>query len=166
MILGMSIQTFTALHVIISLIAIVSGLIVSFGMLGSNRLPGWTALFLFTTVLTSLTGFLFPIKGFTPALGGGAVSLVVLAIALWALYSKHLEGRSRWIYVVTAVTALWFNVLVLIVQAFEKVSFLKPLAPTQSEPPFIISQAAAMVLFVVLGVLAGIKFRPGPPQLA
>jgi hypothetical protein len=166
MILGMSIQTFTDLHVIISLIAIVSGLIVSFGMLGSNRLPGWTALFLFTTVLTSLTGFLFPIKGFTPALGGGAVSLVVLAIALWALYSKHLAGRSRWIYVVTAVTALWFNVLVLIVQAFEKVSFLKPLAPTQSEPPFIISQAAAMALFVVLGVLAVIKFRPGPPQLA
>jgi phosphoglycerol transferase MdoB-like AlkP superfamily enzyme len=129
-------------------------------------LPGWTALFLFTTVLTSLTGFVFPIKGFTPALGGGAVSLVVLAIALWALYGKHLAGRSRWIYVVTAVTALWFNVLVLIVQAFEKVSFLKPLAPTQSEPPFIISQAAAMVLFVLLGILAVIKFRPGAPRPA
>jgi hypothetical protein len=92
MVLGMSIQAFTLLHVVISLIAIVSGLIVLFGMLDSHRLAGWTALFLLTTVLTSATGFLFPIKGFTPALAVGAISLLVLAIALLALYGKHLAG--------------------------------------------------------------------------
>ena len=100
MILGLSIAAFTTLHVIISLIAIASGFVVMFGMLGAHRLPGWTALFLLTTVLTSVTGFLFPIHGFTPALGTGAVSLVPLAAALLALYAKHLAGAWRWIYVV------------------------------------------------------------------
>jgi hypothetical protein len=163
MILGLSIQAFTLLHVVISLIAIASGLIVLFAMIGSERVPGWTALFLLTTILTSLTGFLFPIHGFTPGLGVGATSIVILAIALYALYGKHLGGVWRWLYVVTAVAALYFNVLVLIVQAFQKVSFLKPLAPTQSEPPFVIAQAAAMLLFIVLGALAALavfRFRP------
>ena len=95
MILGMSLHTFTELHVVITLIAIVSGLIVMFGMLGSHRLPALTALFLLTTVLTSVTGFLFPIHGFTPALGVGIVSMVVLAIALFALYGRHLSGAWR-----------------------------------------------------------------------
>ena len=161
MILGMSIETFTALHVIISLVAIATGLVVLVGMLGSKRLTGWTAQFLLTTFLTSATGFLFPINGFTPALGTGVVSIVVLSIALLALYGKHLAGAWRWIYVATAVAALYVNVLVLIVQAFQKVAFLNATAPTQSEPPFLIAQSAALVLFVVLGLIAAFKFRPG-----
>ncbi len=111
MILGLSVATFTLLHVIISLIAIASGLVVLFGMLGARRMRGWMALFLLTTILTSATGFLFPIHGFTPALGSGAVSIVLLAVALAALYGKHLAGAWRWIYVVTASAALYFNVL-------------------------------------------------------
>ena len=124
MILGMSLHTFTVLHVIISLIAIVAGLVVIAGMVGSQRMPGVTALFLVTTILTSATGFLFPISGFTPALGVGIVSLIILAIALLALYGRHLAGAWRWIYVVSAVAALWFNAFVLIVQVFEKLSVL------------------------------------------
>ena len=168
MILGMSLATFTVLHVVITLIAIVSGLIVMVGMLGSHRLPALTALFLLTTVLTSVTGFLFPIHGFTPALGVGIVSMVVLAIALFALYGRHLTGAWRWIYVVTALTALWFNVFVLIVQSFEKVLLLNPAAP-QFGPPFpepvnshfAIAQAAALTIIFVLGLIAAFKFRPG-----
>jgi hypothetical protein len=161
MILGLSIPAFTLLHVTISLIAIATGLIVLFGMLGSHRLAGWTAMFLLTTILTSLSGFLFPIHGFTPALGVGGVSIVVLAIALFAIYGKRLDGAWRWIYVVAAVAALYFNVLVLIVQAFQKVAWLKPLAPTQSEPPFVIAQAVAMLFFIVIGAVAAFRFRPG-----
>ena len=160
MIFGLPIDVFTNMHVAISLIAIASGLIVLFGMLASNRLVGWTGLFLFTTILTSVTGFMFPIYGFTPAVGTGAVSLVVLATALVALYGKQLAGAWRWIYVATAVTALYVNVLVLIVQAFQKVPSLKPLAPTQSEPPFLIAQIVALGIFLVLGIAAGIRFRP------
>jgi hypothetical protein len=161
MIFGFPLEVFTNVHVAISLIAIVSGLIVLFGMVASNRLVGWTGLFLFTTILTDVTGFMFPIHGFTPGLGTGIVSLVVLAIALLALYGKHLIGAWRWIYVVTAVSALYFNVLMLIVKAFQKLAYLKALAPTQSEPPFLIVQGAALVFFVVLGISAVIKFRPG-----
>ncbi len=168
MILGMSTSLFTTIHVIISLIAIASGLIVLIGMLGSHRLAGWTALFLFMTILTSVTGFLFPIKGFTPAIGVGIVSLVILAIALIALYGKHLAGAWRWIYVVSAVAALWFNVFVLIVQSFEKLALLNPHAP-QVGPPFpepqntqfAIAQAAALAVLLLLGIIAAIKFRPG-----
>jgi hypothetical protein len=165
MIIGLSIHIFTLLHVAITLVAIASGLIVLFGMLGAHRLPGWTALFLATTILTSVTGFMFPIHGFTPALGVGMVSLVVLAITLLALYSKHLTGAWRWIYVATAVTALWFNVFVLIVQSFQKVPALHALAPTQSEPPFLITQGAALAAFLVLGILAALKFRPAAVTL-
>ena len=163
MIIGMSIHAFTLVHVVITLIAIVSGLIVVFGMLGSHRLAGWTALFMLTTVLTSVTGFMFPIHGMTPALAVGIVSMVVAAIALLALYGKHLSGAWRWIYIVAAIAALWFNVFVLIVQSFQKLPFLHALAPTQSnEPPFIIAQTAALVLLVVIGIIAAIKFRPLP----
>ena len=173
MILGLSTANFTLLHVIISLVAIVSGLVVLFGMLGSHRLPGWTLFFLVTTILTSVTGYFFPISGFTPAQAVGAISLLILLIALIALYGKHLAGAWRWIYVVTAVTALWFNVFVLIVQAFEKVSFVNPLAP-QVGPPFpepqntqfMIAQAAALAFFAVLGLVAALRFRPGPPMPA
>jgi hypothetical protein len=160
MIIGLSIDNFTLLHVAITLIAIASGLIVLLGMIGARRLPAWTALFLVTTILTSVTGFMFPIHGFTPALGVGIISMVILAIALLALYSKHLAGPWRWIYVATAVTALWFNVFVLIVQSFQKLSALHALAPTQSERPFLIAQGVALAAFLVLGILAALKFRP------
>jgi hypothetical protein len=160
MIIGLSIHNFTLLHVAITLVAIASGLIVLFGMLGAQGMPGWTALFLVTTILTSATGFLFPIQGFTPALGVGVISLVVLAIALLALYGRHLAGAWRWIYVATAVTALWFNVFVLIVQSFQKIPALRSLAPTQSEPPFLVAQGVALAAFLVLGIMSALRFRP------
>ena len=158
--IGLSIQTFTIVHIVISLVAIASGLIVLFGMLGAHRLPAWTALFLVTTILTSVTGFMFPINGFTPGLGIGAVSMLVLAVALIALYAKHLVGSWRWIYVATAVSALYFNVLVLIVQSFQKVPTLNAFAPTQSEPPFLITQGVALMAFFLLGIAAVFRFRP------
>ena len=162
MIAGLSIENFTILHVAISLVGIVSGLIVLAGMLRARSLPGWTALFLVTTILTSVTGFMFPINGLTPAIVVGLISIVILAIALMALYLKQLSGAWRWIYVVTALMALYFNVFVLIVQAFQKVPVLQKLAPTQSEPPFQIAQGVTLVAFLVLGTLAARKFRPGP----
>jgi len=163
MILGLfDLSTYTIVHVIISLIAIVAGLIVVFGMLGSNRLEGWTALFLATTVLTSLTGFGFPFERVLPSHIVGAISLLALLIAILAYYQFRLEGAWRWIYVVSALVALWFNVFVLIVQSFQKIPVLAPLAPTQSEPPFQIAQGATLVLFIVLGILALRKFHPRP----
>ena len=166
MVIGLSIHTFTIVHVGITLGAIASGLVVLFGMLGAHRLPAWTALFLVTTILTSVTGFMFPIHGFTPALGIGAVSMLVLAVALIALYAKHLVGSWRWIYVVAAVLALYFNVLVLIVQSFQKVPTLNTLAPTQSEPPFLIAQGVALMAFLFLGIAAVLRFRPAPAIVA
>jgi hypothetical protein len=156
----MSIGAFTLLHVIITLVAIGSGLIVVGGMFASHRLPGTTALFLFTTVLTSVTGFLFPIRGFTPALGVGILSCVILAVALFALYKEHLVGAWRWIYVITAIVSLYLNVFVLVVQSFMKISALNVLAPTQSEPPFAIAQAAVLVIFILIGLIALVRFRP------
>jgi hypothetical protein len=163
MVLGLSIGEFTLLHVVITLVAIGSGLIAVGGMFASRRLPGTTALFLFATVLSSVTGFLFPIHGFTPALGVGSVSCVILAIALLAYYGKRLAGAWRWIYVVTAIAALYLNVFVLVVQSFVKVAALNALAPTQSEPPFAIAQAAVLAIFVLLALIAAIKFRPVAP---
>jgi hypothetical protein len=163
MILGMSIPAFTLLHVVITLIAIGSGLIAVGGMFASHKLPGTSALFLFTTILTSVTGFLFPIHGFTPALGVGIVSCVILAVALFAYYSKHLTGAWRLIYVVTAVASLYLNVFVLVVQSFIKVAALNALAPTQSEPPFVIAQIVVLLIFVLIGIAAAIKFRPMTP---
>ena len=162
MIAGLSIENFTILHVAISLIGIISGLIVLAGMLRAHSLPGWTALFLVTTILTSVTGFMFPINGLTPAIVVGVISIVILAIALMALYVKHLSGAWRWIYVTTALVALYFNVFVLIVQSFQKVPALQKLAPTQSEPPFLIAQGVALIAFLLLGTQAARKFRPGP----
>ena len=160
MILGMSIGAFTLLHVIITLIAIGSGLIVVGGMFASHKLPGTTALFLFTTALTSLTGFLFPIKGFTPALGVGIVACVILAVALFASYKERLAGQWRWIYVITAIVSLYLNVFVLIAQSFMKVPALKALAPTGSEPPFAIAQGATLATFIVIALIAVANFRP------
>jgi hypothetical protein len=161
MILGMSVGAFTILHVIITLIAMGSGLIVVGGMFASHRLPVTTALFLFTTALTSVTGFLFPIHGFTPALGVGIVACVILVVALFALYKEHLARAWRWIYVITAVASLYLNVFVLVVQSFVKISALNALAPTQSEPPFAVTQVIVLAIFILIALIAVIKFRPG-----
>ena len=152
--------TFTKVHVLISLIAIFAGFVIAFGLLTAKRLDGWTALFLAMTLLTSVTGFFFPFHGFTPAIVVGIVSLVVLAIAIFARYGRKLTRAWRWIYVVTAMLALYLNVFVLIVQLFQKVPALKSLAPTQSEPPFQIAQLCALLIFVILTVFAVIRFRP------
>jgi hypothetical protein len=160
MILGMSISTFTLVHVALSLIGIFAGLVVLFGMFSSNRLAGWTALFLATTVLTSVTGFPFPRDHILPSHIVGIISLVVLAIAIFALYASHLVGYWRWIYVASAVLALYLNVFVAVVQAFMKVPSLNALAPKQSEPPFAIAQGIVLVFFVVLGIVAAKSFHP------
>ena len=160
MILGLSLATFTVVHVLISLIAIASGLVVLAGMFGAHRLGGWTALFLVFTLLTNLTGFFFPIKGFTPALGTGVVSTVILLIATVGLYGGHLRGAWRWLYVVRAVAALYFNVLVLIIQSFQKVPPLHVLAPTGAETPVLVTQVIVLIAFVGAGILAVRRFHP------
>ena len=164
MVLGMSIATFTAVHVAISLIGIATGVIVVVGMLNVRRLPGWTALFLVTTVLTSVTGFLFPAAHVLPSHVVGVISLVVLAVTLVALYVRRLAGSWRWIYVTGAVLALYLNVFVGVVQAFQRVPALRRLAPTQSEPPFLVAQLLVLTIFVLLGIRAVVKFRPVVPQ--
>ena len=160
MILGMSLSAFTLFHVVLSLIGIVAGVIVVFGWLNSRHFSGWTAWFLATTVLTSVTGYFFPTDRILPSHIVGALSLVVLVIAIVALYAYRLARAWRWIYVVSATIALWFNVFVLVAQAFAKISFLHSLAPTQSEPPFAIAQGVVLVVFIVLGVLAVRWFHP------
>jgi hypothetical protein len=162
MMLGMSLSTFTAVHVIISLVGIGSGLVVLFGMFSAKPLNGWTALFLLTTVLTSVTGFGFPFEHLLPSHKVGIISLVVLAIALLARYGFHMIGKWRWIYVVTAMIALYLNVFVLVFQSFEKVPALKAMAPTQSEPPFLVAELVVMALFIGLTILAVKKFHPAP----
>jgi len=174
-VLGMSISLFTTIHVIISLVAIAAGLVVLIGMVGGKSLRGWTALFLVMTILTSVTGFMFPIRGFTPAIGVGVISLVILVIAVLARYVRNLAGAWRWIFVATVVAALWFNVFVLIVQAFEKISLFNPHAP-QFGPPFpepqntqfAIAQGAALLILAVLGLIAVFSFRPaaGPGSVS
>lgn len=129
-------------------------------MLASERLDGWTKWFLITTVLTSVTGFFFPFHGFTPAHGVGIMSLLVLAVAIFARYPRQLAGAWRWIYVVTAVIALYLNVFVGVVQAFLKVPALHVMALTQTEPPFKLTQLVVLALFIVLGIVAAMRFRP------
>jgi len=160
MILGMSTSTFTLVHVVLSVIGILSGLVVLFGMFASRRFEGWTGLFLATTVLTSATGFLFHSEKFGPPHVVGVISLAVLAIAIVALYAFRLKGFWRWIYVACAVLALYLNVFVGVVQAFLKVPFLNALAPTQSEPPFAVAQALVLVIFIALGIFAVRWFHP------
>jgi hypothetical protein len=162
MILGMSLSTFTMLHVIISLIAIVSGIIVMFGLLGSRPMPGMTAIFLLFTILTSATGFLFPFEKLLPSHMVGILSLVLLAIACFALYVMKLSGSWRWIYVMTAMVSLYLNVFVLVIQAFLKVPALHALAPSvpPSEPPFAIIQGIVLVFFVLVIIGTVRRFRP------
>jgi hypothetical protein len=166
MILGMSTASFTLLHVILSLIGIVSGLVVLLGMWGARRLEAWTALFLASTVATSLTGFLFHSAHFGPPHVVGLISLVLLVLAVLAFYSYHLAGSWRWVYVVTAVAALYFNVFVGVVQAFQKLPLLQPLAPTGSEPPFLIAQGLVFVAFVVFALVALKRFHPARDSAA
>lgn len=168
MILGMSLSTYTTVHVVLSLIAIFTGFIVVFGMFASKKLKGMTAIFLVTSILTSAGGFLFPNDHITPGIILGILSLIVLLIAIIARYALHLSGVSRSIYAVSAVMALYFNFFVLVAQGFAKVPALHSLAPTGKEPAFFIAQGAALVLFIVLGVYAVKKFHPGnqPPARA
>ncbi len=167
MILGMSLAAFTKLHVIISLIGIVSGIVVMFRLLGSRRTPGWTALFLLTTILTSATGFLFPFTQLLPSHIIAIISLVLLAIACVALYGMKLAGAWRWIYVVTAMVSLYLNIFVLIIQGFLKVPALHALAPSvpPSEPPFAVAQGLVLLFFILVIIGAVRRFRP-PPTLA
>jgi hypothetical protein len=162
MILGMSLSVFTTVHVIISLIAIVSGLVVMSGLLGSSRMPGLTAIFLLFTILTSATGFLFPFTVLLPSHMVGILSLVLLAIALIALYVMRLSGAWRWIYVATAMVSLYLNVFVLVIQAFLKVPALTALAPGNppSGPVFAVVQGVVLVFFVVVIIGAVRRFRP------
>ena len=164
MVLGLSLSAFTALHVIISLIAIASGIIVMFGLLGSKHLPALTAIFLVFTILTSVTGFLFPFTKLLPSHMVGILSLVLLAVACIALYGMRLSGVWRPVYVVTAMASLYLNVFVLIIQAFLKVPELHALAP--GEPPagpvFAVVQGIVLVFFVLVIVGAWRRFRPEP----
>jgi hypothetical protein len=173
MIVGLSVSAFTTLHVIITLIAIVAGFVVLFGMLGSKRLPGWTAIFLLFTVLTTVTGFIFlqnPAfrNGVTPAIATGIIATVFFAVALYALYVKDMVDAWRWLYVAAAVVSLYLNVFVLITQSFQKLNILNPLAP-QAGPPFaeptntyfVAAQGITLAFFIVMGFIAVQKFRPG-----
>lgn len=160
MILGMSTATFTLLHVIISLIAIVSGIVMTAGLWQAQRLPGWTTLFLITTIATSVTGFFFHSKSIGPPHVVGVISLIILAVALAALYRYHLARAWRWIYVAAALTAFYLNVFVAVTQAFQKLPFLNALAPNGSEPPFLVTQLLVLIGFIALGVAAEKRFRP------
>jgi hypothetical protein len=162
----MILTAFTIFHVVLSLIAIGSGSVVVSGLLASERPSGSTTLFWTTAVATTVTGFLFPFNGFTPAIGLGIVSTFVLAIGLAALYRFGLAGGWRRTYAITTVIALYLNMFVLVVQLFEKVPALKELAPTQSEPPFQIAQLFVLVVFAVLGVQAARKFHGEAPHMA
>ena len=164
MVLGMSLATFTTVHVIISLIGIVAGIIVMFGLLGSNKMPGLTAIFLLFTILTSATGFLFPFEKLLPSHMIGILSPVLLAIACIALYGMKLSGAWRWIYVVTALLSLYLNVFVLIIQSFLKIPALTAVAPGNppSGPVFAVVQGVVLVFFVLVIIGAWRRFRPTP----
>jgi hypothetical protein len=164
MILGMTTATFTTFHVVLSLIGIVAGLLALYGLLQGKLWAGWTHLFLLTTVLTSLTGYLFPVPHLLPSHVIGAISLVVLAVAMVALYGQRLLGGWRRTYVICAVTALYLNVFVLVVQSFMKVPALHALAPKGSEPPFLIVQLLVLAAFIWMGVQAVKRFRIEAPQ--
>ncbi|HZR64096.1 MAG TPA: hypothetical protein VFA85_03055 [Terriglobales bacterium] len=156
----MSLENYTLLHVLISLVGIASGGVVIYGFLTAKRLDGWNALFLLATILTSISGFGFPFKGVTPAIKLGIISLIVLAVAVLARYVFRLNGRSLGIYVVAASMAEYFNVFVLVVQSFEKIPFLRAVAPTQKEPPFLVAQLVVLAILIALTVLSVKRFHP------
>ena len=166
MVLGLSLSTFTLLHVVLSLVGIVAGIVIVIGMLGSSQLPAWTALFLVSMVLTDVTGFFFPAAALLPSHVVGVISLMALLMAIIALYVFRLNGLWRWLYVGATGIAVYLDVFVGVAQAFEKLDFLRPLAPTQSEPPFLIAQLALLSLFLVLGIVAARRFHPPARALA
>ncbi len=158
----LSLETFTLVHVLISLLGIASGFVVLSGLLGDNRLEGWTTIFLVSTAATSITGFGFPFTQVLPSHVIGVLSLVVLAVAILARYTYRMNGTWRWLYIVSAVIALYFNVFVLVVQLFRRVPALHAMAPTESESPFLIAQLVVLVIFVMLGARATNRFHPTP----
>ena len=158
----MILQIYTIVHTLISLVAIFTGFVVLFGLLSDKRFDGWTKWFLITAVATTVTGFFFPFHGFTPAIGLGLISLPILALTIYARYPKNLAGAWRLIYVLGAVIALYFNVFVGVVQSFEKIPALHAMAPTQTEQPFKFTQLTVLSLFVILAIVAVIRFRPEP----
>jgi hypothetical protein len=162
MMLGLSLSAFTTLHVIISLIAIVAGLIVMFGMLGPYKSGGLTAIFLLFTILTSVTGFMFPFDGVTPGILIGILSVILLAIACLALYGTKLAGPWRWVYVLTALVSLYLNVFVLAIQSFLKIPPLHELAPGNppAGPAFAVVQGIVLVFFVVMIIQVWRRFQP------
>jgi len=158
----MILRIYTIIHTLISLVGIFTGFVVLFGLLAGKRLDRWTKWFLITTVATSVTGFGFPLHHFGAPHVVGIISLIVLAVTIYARYPKRLAGAWRWIYVVGALIALYLNVFVGIVQAFQKIPAFNALAPTQTEPPFQITQLVVLALFVLLTIVAAIRFRPQP----
>ena len=158
----MILHIYTVIHTLISLVTIFTGFVVVFGMLAGKRLDGWTKWFLVTAVATTITGFFFPFHGFTPAIGLGIISLPLLALTIFARYPKHLAGSWRWIYVIGAVICLYFNLFVAVVQAFEKIPALHAMAPTQTEPPFKLTQLVVLLGSALLAIVATIRFRPEP----
>jgi hypothetical protein len=164
--MGTGLVILTIVHVAISLIGIGSGFVMIYGFVTNKRFDQSTAIFLATTILTSLTGFLFPIVKFTPALAIGMLSLIALGVAVWSLYRKHLAGGWRAAFVVTAMISQYFNFAILIIQSFQKVPPLHNLAPTQSEPPFAVTQLTVLVLFIALTVAAIVRFRPATAQVS
>ena len=160
-----SLRTFTIVHVVLSLVGIGSGFVVLYGLLARKRLDRWTALFLASTVATSATGFGFPFDHLLPSHVVGVISLLVLAVAIVARYARHLSGAWGRLYVITATVALYLNVFVLVVQLFQKVPTLKALAPTQSEPPFVLAQLALLALFAAVSAVAVIRFPNAPVKM-
>lgn len=161
------ITMFTLIHTLISLVAIATGLVVAGGLIAGQRLDGWTGLFLVTTALTSITGFGFPFTKLLPSHYVGILSLVLLVPVILARYRKHLEGAWRGVYVVGSVLVLYLNVFVLVDQLFRRIPALIVLAPAHKEPPYLLTQLFVMALFVVLGIAAARRFRPGmvvPPR--
>ena len=158
----MILHIYTITHTLISLVAIFTGFVVVFGLLAGERFDGWTKWFLVTAVATTITGFFFPFHGFTPAIGLGIISLPFLALTIFARYPKHLAGPWRWIYVFSAVICLYFNLFVAVVQAFEKIPALHAIAPTQTEPPFKLTQLVALLVSALLAIIAAIRFHPAP----
>ena len=143
--------TFTLIHVVLSLLGIITGLVVVGGLIAGERFNGWTGVFFATTVLTSVTGFGFPFGTVLPSHIVGGVSVVVLAVAFAARYWKHLTGPWRWMFVSATVIALYLNVFVLLVQLFQKTPGLIAVAPTQGAPAFVVTQLIVLVLFTGLG---------------
>jgi hypothetical protein len=154
------VSTLQTVHVLITLVGIVAGLWVLAGMIRGRRMNAMTLVFLLVTLASTLSGFLLPLNGFTPAVITGIVSLLVLAVAFWARYGAGMRGGWRGGYVIGAAISLYLNVFVLVVQVFQKVPALHALAPGGSEPPFAVAQGLVLLAFIVAGVLAFRRFRP------